>query len=375
MSIHATLGSMTPSTKFGELNQWLSEAGVPFRTTDDDRTTFVHLPGVRPLRVKLTTNIKDLSLRPFLPSPVSMPPCQFHLNDEEMTEADVWIVLDIFESGQSYACKIPAGCLALAQYEVAYTASYFQQFPERLSFLRQFDAIYSPYTYEDLAVVASPPFLPWMLNSNLETWMQEHERDWEYLTNMRCPEKSSLISMIVSDKSITSAQRERLRFAEKAQKYFGSDLEWYGSNIRTIPEKFDAIAPFRFHIALENRIGNHIWTEKLIDPLLGWSFPFYWGAPNVTAYFPENSFCAIDATRPFEALRKIHSAMRADSDKTNRHRVSLARSIALNSMNFVNRLARIAWDVFGARDSNSYTTRRVAGPSIPSHVGYRALNA
>ena len=53
----------------------------------------------------------------------------------------------------------------------------------------------------------------------------------------------------------------------------------------------EAIADY---IALENSSHAHYWSEKLADTYLGWSFPFYWGCPNTSDYFPEQSLCQID---------------------------------------------------------------------------------
>jgi hypothetical protein len=49
-----------------------------------------------------------------------------------------------------------------------------------------------------------------------------------------------------------------------------------------------------FHIAVENHVYNHHLTEKLPDAFLGYTLPFYHGAPNTSDYFPKESFIPID---------------------------------------------------------------------------------
>jgi len=48
------------------------------------------------------------------------------------------------------------------------------------------------------------------------------------------------------------------------------------------------------HIAVENHVYDHHLTEKLPDAFLGYTLPFYHGAPNAADYFPKESFIPID---------------------------------------------------------------------------------
>ena len=52
------------------------------------------------------------------------------------------------------------------------------------------------------------------------------------------------------------------------------------------------------HIAVENHIAPHHWTEKLSDSFLGYCLPFYIGCPNAADYFPEQSFIGLDIEDP-----------------------------------------------------------------------------
>src|SRR5690606_35130381 len=74
----------------------------------------------------------------------------------------------------------------------------------------------------------------------------------------------------------------------------GSRFEIYGRGFQPVSDKREAIDPFRYHLAIENTVAGHYWTEKLADPLLGWSLPIYCGAPAAADYFPEGSFEPID---------------------------------------------------------------------------------
>ena len=66
---------------------------------------------------------------------------------------------------------------------------------------------------------------------------------------------------------------------------------------------------FRYHIAIENHIAPHHWTEKLADVFLGHSLPFYHGCPNAADYFPADSFIPIDIHQPERVLEIIRQAI------------------------------------------------------------------
>ena len=79
--------------------------------------------------------------------------------------------------------------------------------------------------------------------------------------------------------------------------------------LNLIEQKADALDPYRYHLAVENYIGPHYWTEKLADAFLGYTLPFYCGAPNAADYFPEESFIPIDINNFDGALETIRRAI------------------------------------------------------------------
>ena len=64
------------------------------------------------------------------------------------------------------------------------------------------------------------------------------------------------------------------------------EMHVYGRGARALDDKADALDAYRYHVAIENYIGPHHWTEKLSDAFLGLTLPFYAGCPNATDYFP-----------------------------------------------------------------------------------------
>ena len=49
-----------------------------------------------------------------------------------------------------------------------------------------------------------------------------------------------------------------------------------------------------FHLCIENQKVEHYFTEKLIDPLLTYTIPIYWGCPNIGKYFDTEGIITFD---------------------------------------------------------------------------------
>ena len=69
---------------------------------------------------------------------------------------------------------------------------------------------------------------------------------------------------------------------------------YIGHGFNDIPDKWEAIAPYKYHIVLENTVQPDCWSEKLADSFLGFSLPIYHGCPNIHDYFNKDSLFLID---------------------------------------------------------------------------------
>ncbi len=72
------------------------------------------------------------------------------------------------------------------------------------------------------------------------------------------------------------------------------EMDVFGHGVRFISDKAEALDPYRYHLAIENHVSRHHWTEKLSDAFLGLTLPFYYGCPNASDYFPPESYINID---------------------------------------------------------------------------------
>lgn len=121
--------------------------------------------------------------------------------------------------------------------------------------------------------------------------------------------KSELLSIVASSKQQRhTLHRRRYQFTGELKARL-PELAVFGHGVRDMDDKAEALRDYRYHVAVENFVGPHHWTEKLADAFLGCTLPFYYGCPNATEYFPEGSFIPIDIFDPPGAARVIRAAI------------------------------------------------------------------
>lgn len=264
----------------------------------------------------------------------------FAVNDAGITEADVWIVIEAPDPND-------LTCLANRTVFVAAESMWGPgreaESPARQQYLTQFDTV---YTYQDLywpRVQFAPPFLPWMINANHgASIFSPHTRDVRFFRNLRELPKRRPLSVICSTKTYTEGHRLRLRFVEALATELGDDLDWFGNGHLSVPEKWDAIAPYRFHLVIENQSAYGVITEKLIDSFLGLAHPIYYGAPDATHYFPEKAITSINIRDFSASLAAIKNELNAPRDSDADAAIIQAKDIALRDWNLFERLGHIA---------------------------------
>ena len=130
---------------------------------------------------------------------------------------------------------------------------------------------------------------------------------FEHLKEPVNPQKSKLVSTVGSSKKEThtlhAARHDFLNEIKQRLAY----LDVFGRNDISMDDKAESIKPYRFHLAVENHISAHHWTEKLADPFLGEAVPLYVGCPNAADYFPEESFIPLDINDIEGAVKIINN--------------------------------------------------------------------
>lgn len=122
-------------------------------------------------------------------------------------------------------------------------------------------------------------------------------------------DKAHDLSMVFSPKRMRhTLHHQRFNFMQSLMQRL-PEMHVYGRGARPLDDKAGALDAYRYHVAIENYMGPHHWTEKLSDAFLGLTLPFYAGCTNATDYFPPDSFIPIDIKDPAEAARIIRQAI------------------------------------------------------------------
>lgn len=154
-------------------------------------------------------------------------------------------------------------------------------------------------------------------------WFYGH--DYQQIRDKSPPLKSASISTVCSSKQQRhTLHRLRYQFTQKLLARM-PELDVFGHGVRPINDKSTAVDPYRYHLAVENHVCQHHWTEKLADSFLGFALPFYFGCPNVFDYFPEGSLIPIDIRRFDESLEIIQRTIRDRTWEKNFNAVQEAR--------------------------------------------------
>ena len=187
--------------------------------------------------------------------------------------------------------------------------------------------------------IISFPHLPWYISHSYQELVPHPS-----IQHLRCHSgrtedvKTKLLSVICSNKTNTNGHRQRIRFVEILKKHFGDQVDFYGRGFIPIADKFDALAPYKYHIALENSSHPHYWTEKISDPFLTLTHPIYHGCPNINEYFSPSALTQIDITRPDEACKIIEETIAKDVYTL--EALQEAKQQVLNEYNFFARMAK-----------------------------------
>ncbi|MEC4894470.1 MAG: glycosyltransferase family 10 [Oscillatoria sp. PMC 1051.18] len=117
------------------------------------------------------------------------------------------------------------------------------------------------------------------------------------LNDMEPPAKEKLCSWITSGISRTTNHRQRLAFLRMLREsnldfdVYGRDLPDWAKGYGTVSNKWHAMAPYYYNLAIENYADNDLYvSEKLWDALLCWCLPIYYGGSAADKLLPPGSF-------------------------------------------------------------------------------------
>lgn len=171
-------------------------------------------------------------------------------------------------------------------------------------------------------------------------WM--YGEDYDTMKKMDVCYKSKKISTICSNKQQGhTGHQQRYLFTKQLEQEI-PELERFGRGFRWIDKKAEALDTYEFHVAIENQIGENIWTEKLADAFLGYTVPIYCGCPNVYDYFPKDSLIQIDINDVSGSLKTIKEIIAKEGEYERRFEaVKEARRRVLEEYNLLAMIHKI----------------------------------
>lgn len=107
-------------------------------------------------------------------------------------------------------------------------------------------------------------------------------------------QKTKLISIISSNKNITSGHKIRHRCIQELKK-LKYEVSLYGSGYNYIESKNKGLDDYCFSITIENSKVNGYFTEKILDCFLTGTIPIYWGDPSIGEIFDINGIIILNS--------------------------------------------------------------------------------
>ena len=164
-------------------------------------------------------------------------------------------------------------------------------------------------------------------------------KSYDDLIMMNTPPKNKLISVVTSNKAFTKGHHDRIKFVEQLKQHYGDSLDVFGRGFRPFDDKWDVLAHYKYHIAIENSSNDYYWTEKLSDCFITETYPIYYGCPNIGDYFPKDSYTAIDIHNLDEAIATIDRVIGENEYEKSRSTLKHCKELVLDKYNIFDMLA------------------------------------
>lgn len=170
------------------------------------------------------------------------------------------------------------------------------------------------------------------------------------------PKKDKLISVISSTKAFTQGHVDRLRFITKLQQRYGDKVDVFGRGFKPFSDKWDVLAPYKYHIVIENSSSDYYWTEKIADCYLAGTYPIYHGCTNIGNFFPEKALTPIDIRHFNAAADTIDRVISENLYEKRKAELEKSKELVLDKYNMFNFIAQTCKDI----------ESKEAGISVPS---------
>lgn len=276
--------------------------------------------------------------------------------EEKVSACDYLIVLQRPPYDIEVTC--PSGNVWLISQEPP--VDYFKFFTRSF---RYFDKVFSYYDYPNHPFIKKmQPVLPWHV---FKTYDELISISKDHLSS-----KTNDVAWVVSNKNGFPGQKARMQLRKYLQQS-SFNFNLFGRGFTPIHDKFDALFPVKYALAIENYSTDHYWTEKIADSFLSWSLPFYWGAPNLEAYFPRESFIRVDVNNPQETLDIIIKSIQDNEWEKRLSAIEHARNLVLNNYQFFPFIERMIRGDIEAHSEKQLKKYFIPSNSYPWHYSIK----
>ncbi|MDJ0691707.1 MAG: glycosyltransferase family 10 [Xenococcaceae cyanobacterium MO_188.B32] len=192
---------------------------------------------------------------------------------------------------------------------------------------------YCGYVSGPDCVAPIPDYMPaiWYVNNSFTE-----------LSEGKLPEKQKRCSWITSGISRTASHRRRLSFLRLLQEHnldfdlYGRRLPEWANSLGTVQNKYYAMAPYYYNLAIENYAENELYvSEKLWDALLCWCLPIYYGGSAADKLLPPGSFLRLPSLdeKGLAYIQEVTSSL--DAWYEAKDKIAEARQIILHKLNLL----------------------------------------
>ncbi len=310
--------------------------------------------GCRIMKVKFVTGHSRVEKGGVLPSHVVWEDVEFTA-DENCRDYDWAVVYEDFPRAKHFGSTVderePLACPKENTILVTCEPPTIKLYPRY--YTRQFGYVLTtqlPRYLSHPRRVEAPGCLLWMAGYSVD----EARAMPEY-------EKTQVLSTVCSIKRQKhTAHNDRF----EATRYLAEhlpELDWYGRGVRTLAHKYDALSPYKYHLAAENYVASHHWTDKIADPLLGLCLTFYAGDPDLAEVFPEESFIPVPLGDPEATLAIMREAIRGNEYEKRLPALREARRLLVTKYNIFAQVSRLVHEVEEGRRAGTLPPASPAG--------------
>jgi hypothetical protein len=242
---------------------------------------------------------------------------QFEINNDAVTECDIWVVHESVDKTETVKCNADSVILVVSE-ETQQVPNYDPKYLDQFSLV-----ITSRGDLVHPNVFRTFNMNPWRVNKTYDE------------INKAISNKTNSFSAVVSNNVSTAGHLKRFSFAHRLKGHFKNRMNWFGKGENEIKDKWDALYPYRYSLAIENCSVPFYFTEKIMDCYCALSMPIYAGCTNIFDFFPKESLVLVDTNALEEAIEKIEDAILGDRFSKNFDALMEAKNLVLNKYQFI----------------------------------------